>query len=308
MLQSVGSMSLTKASFIVGNLPVFIPNLNSQAEAFDRNGSAGQMVWNRILIRIKANQREVTDRCLVGAAGIVAVGRQRNKCCPGCCQHLCHRKFPVPDLVSIVVRLTFPDQIAIQFCQRRYLRYWNQKVITGILHQIFDQTLFVPLRRITEIGTKGIMGGQFRIAVLGLCLFTESLFYANFGVVEDDPSGNATKELQAGLNGFQKGFLVLPHECHSKQSTRGAFPHTEIIDIQTVTTNIGLGAPPVDLHSLTRVKSQGNEHRLLLCTLFRHSSTDRRFPNLNTQFLPDSVMDALRGVLLLAQIFPLIFC
>ena len=134
MLQSVGSMSLTKASFIVGNLPVFIPNLNSQAEAFDRNGSAGQMVWNRILIRIKANQREVTDRCLVGAAGIVAVGWQRDKCRFGSCQHLCHRKFPVPNLVGIVIALTLLLKIAIQLRQGRHLGYRNQEVIPGILH------------------------------------------------------------------------------------------------------------------------------------------------------------------------------
>ena len=298
VFQPVGSMALTKYPLIAGNLFILVPDLNSRAKTLDRDRSARQVIRDGVQIGVKPDQREVTDCCPVGTAGIVAVGRQWNKSRFRSCQHLCNRELPVTDLVGIVIGLTLLCKIAIQLRQGRYLWDRNQKVIPGILYQILHQTLFMALGGITEVGAEGIVSGQLRITFLGLCILTEAFFDTHLGIVKDDPPGRTAKEFQTGLNSFQEGFLILPHEGHDEHSAGGTFPHTEIIDIQAVTADIGLGTAPVDLHSFAGVKGQRDKYRLLLGPLSGYRSTNCRFPNLNAQFLLDAVVDPFCGVLL----------
>lgn len=109
---------------------------------------------------------------------------------------------------------------------------------------------------VAEVGAEGVAGRQLRIAVLGLGIIAEALLNAHPGIVKDDPPRRTAEELQAGLNGFQKGLLVLPQEGHDEHGTGGAFAHTEVSDVQPVAPDVGLGAAPVALHGLDGVEGQ----------------------------------------------------
>lgn len=121
-----------------------------------------------------------------------------------------------------MVRLVFGtllQQLAVEFLQRTYTRQWNTDISSDIAHKVFDQVLLIVGCGIAEHGIKAVMSGKLCVIVLGNSIRPKATLDCDTGVVKNDLSGNAAKELACPGQSIQDALQVLTVIRHDKGST-----------------------------------------------------------------------------------------
>ena len=113
--------------------------------------------------------------------------------------------------------------------------------------------------RITEKGGKTVVSRKSSISFLRLRMFSKSIFYSNFTIVEDNLMGNSAQDIKSTNECIQKTFFILMTIGKYNWSAAVTKPRTEKIDHSFQTVEINCSFAPVYLHCLARFELKRNK-------------------------------------------------